>query len=134
MSWLVFITVFSNSPYIFSQYSHHFFFSSVLQDNYVSYSAALEMTGLQTLRERREKKCLSFSKNCIKHPRNSRFFPLNPNIENGTTVLGEKFIVNHGRTEDYRQSTIPYCQRMLNSHFRNRQLPKNIQSKIKKYD
>ena len=103
----------------------------ILQDNYVSYSAALEMTGLQTLYERREERCLNFSIKCIKHEQNSRFFPLNPNIQNGRTVLGEKFIVNHGRTEDYRFSTIPYCQRMLNSHFKNKQLPKTTKSKIK---
>ena len=46
----------------------------ILQDNYVSYSAALEMTGLETLWDRREKRCLDFSIKCIKHSQNSRFF------------------------------------------------------------
>ena len=92
------------------------------------------MTGLQTLCERRDERCLNFGIKAIKHPRNSRFFPLNPNINNGTTFLGEKFIVNYGRTEDYRQSTIPYCQRLLNSHFNNKPLPKSIQSKNEIYN
>ena len=103
----------------------------ILQDSYISYSAALEMTGLQTLHERREERCLNFSIKCIKHSRNSRFFPLNANIQNGKTVLGEKFVVNYARTEDYRQSAIPYCQRLLNVHYKNKQLPKNIKSKNK---
>ena len=51
----------------------------ILQDNYISYSAALEMTGLQTLHERREERCLNFSIKCIKHSRNSRFFHLKSN-------------------------------------------------------
>ena len=54
----------------------------ILQDNFISYSAALEMTGLETLFDRREKRCLDFSIKCIKHPQNSRFFPLNPSLEN----------------------------------------------------
>ena len=33
----------------------------ILGDNYVSYSAALEMTGLLTLHQRREERCLSFA-------------------------------------------------------------------------
>ena len=116
----------------------------ILQDNYVSYSAALEMTGLETLFQRREKKCLNFSIKCTKHLQNSRFFPLNPNIENASKCNEnlkndaqchnrgrENFIVNHARTEDYRMSAIPYCQRLLNSHFKNKNLPVNIKSKFK---
>ena len=33
----------------------------ILGDSYVSYEAALEMTGLQTLHDRREKRCLDFA-------------------------------------------------------------------------
>ena len=51
----------------------------ILQENYVSYSSALEMTGLQTLYDRREERCLNYGLKSIKHSQNSRFFPLNPN-------------------------------------------------------
>ena len=54
----------------------------ILQENYLSYSTALKMTGLQTLYDRREARCLNFSVKSIKHPQNSRFFPLNPNLQN----------------------------------------------------
>ena len=103
----------------------------ILQDNYISYSAALEMTGLQTLSERREERCLNFSIKCIKHSQNSRFFPLNQNLQN-TKDIRERgnFHVNFARTEDYRQSTIPYCQRLLNSHFKEVELPQDIKSKV----
>ena len=117
----------------------------ILKDSYISYSAALEMTGLKTLRERREEKCLKFSVKCTEHLQNSRFFPLNKNPENATKCPldsnlkmdpkcqnrgKEYFHVNHARTEDYRMSAIPYCQRLLNTHFQNKDLPKNIKSKI----
>ena len=49
----------------------------ILSENYVSYEAALEMTGLQTLSSRREKQCLDFSLKCVNHERNNRLFPLN---------------------------------------------------------
>ena len=120
----------------------------ILKDDYVSYSAALETTGLETLHERREKKCLNFSIKCGKHPQNARFFPLSPNLENASKCPKnehsnfkndaqchdrgkEHFVVNYGRTEDYRMSAIPYCQRLLNSHFKNKNLPVNIKSKFK---
>ena len=101
----------------------------ILQDNYVSYSAALEMTGLETLWDRREKRCLDFSIKCIKHHQNSRFFPLNPNLTNETEIRErETFYINYARTEDYKNSTIPYCQRLLNLHYENLELPPNIKS------
>ena len=52
----------------------------ILNDNYIDYSAACEMTGLKTLAERRQARLLSFSKKCLDHPENSRFFPLNENL------------------------------------------------------
>ena len=91
----------------------------ILGDNFVSYPAALEMTGLESLFNRREKRCLDFSLKAIKHPVHSRLFPLNRNQNNGSIVVRkrEKFHVNFARTESYRKSAIPYCQRMLNMHF-----------------
>ena len=118
----------------------------ILQDSYISYSNALQITGLKSLYDRREEKCLNFALKCRKHPHNSRFFPLNPNIENSTKCPRdqhfandgqchdrgrEHFQVNYARTEDYRMSAVPYCQRLLNAHFKNKSLPKNIKSKVK---
>ena len=91
----------------------------ILGESYVSYEAALEMTGLTSLSDRREKRCLDFSLKCLKHPRNSRLFPLNPYYlsQNHEERNREKFTVNFASTESYKQSTIPYCQRLLNERF-----------------
>ena len=71
------------------------------------------------LGDRREKRCLDFSLKCIEHPRNSRLFPLNPYYLNPAHKgrNREKFCVNFAKTETYKKSTIPYCQRLLNKHF-----------------
>ena len=95
----------------------------ILGDNYVSYTAALEMTGLSPLNERREKRCLEFALRSVKHPINRRIFPLNPNLnQEGMEVRSrEVFQVNHARTESYKKSALPYCQRLLNTIYKNEQ-------------
>ena len=91
----------------------------ILGDCYVSYPAALEMTGLQTLYDRREKRCLDFALKAIKHPINHKMFPLNRNLDNELEVRNrETFQVNFARTDQYKKSAIPACQRILNDHFR----------------
>ena len=90
----------------------------ILQDNYVSYSAALEMTALSQLSDRRQTRCLDFSVKCTKNKQNSRFFPKNPNLNNSLETRGrEEFKVNFRRTQQYKNSAIPYCQRLLNEHW-----------------
>ena len=88
----------------------------ILQEMFVSHSAACEMLGIRKLSDRRETRCLDFSKKCIKHPQNKRMFPVNPYIDNDLNIRNrEQYIVNFCRTETYRKSAIPYCQRLLNS-------------------
>ena len=89
----------------------------ILGEMYVNYEAALEMCGLQNLSQRREKRCLDFSLKCIKHPKIKRLFPLNTRLVGQFQETKETFEVNWARTETYRMSTIPYCQRLLNKHF-----------------
>ena len=55
----------------------------ILGDSYVGYPAALEMSGLQTLHDRREKRCLDYALKSLKHPINSRLFPINSNLGSG---------------------------------------------------
>ena len=94
----------------------------ILGDNYVSYPAALEMCGLQTLHDRREERCLNFALKCVKHPLNKRIFPLNKNLGKEENVIRnrEMFEVNFARTEHYRKSAVPFCQRKLNSYFQSK--------------
>ena len=89
----------------------------ILGDMYIDYTSALEMSGLQTLFDRRQARCLDFAKKCVKHPRNQRLFPLNEAPSSQNTRSREVFHVNFARTEDYKNSAIPFCQRMLNEHY-----------------
>ena len=84
----------------------------ILGENYVSYSAALEMCNLESLSARREKRLLSFSLKCLKTDFTKAMFPLNDDKR-------ETFYVNFARTEQYKKSTIPQCQRALNMYFSN---------------
>ena len=87
----------------------------ILQDMFVSHSAACEMLGLTKLSLRRQSRSLSYAKKCVKHSQNKRMFPLNPNLNNTLDIRNrEPYKVNFCRTEAYRNSTIPYCQRLLN--------------------
>ena len=88
----------------------------ILGENYIDYQSALEMTGLQSLHDRREDRCLKFALKALKHPRNGKMFPKNTN--NSKQVRNrEIFKVNFAHTEQYRKSAIPYCQRKLNEHY-----------------
>lgn len=86
----------------------------ILGENYVSYSAALEMCNLKSLWQRREDRCMNFAKKCLKHPLHSRQFPVNSNNVKNKHTSRETFDVNFASTEIYRKSAIPYLQRMLN--------------------
>ena len=91
----------------------------ILGDNYVSYEAALEMSGLESLFIRRTRRCLNFSLGCLKYSKTSKLFPLNQNQEKSVRNH-EKFHVNFAKTSKYQHSAIPYCQKLLNEHFRRK--------------
>ena len=86
----------------------------ILGENYVSYSAALEMTGLEKLERRRERRLLSFSLRSLKTDFTARMFPRN------SEKRKETFVVNFARTEQYRRSAVIQCQNALNAHFANK--------------
>jgi hypothetical protein len=87
----------------------------ILGDLYEDYQSALSECGLQTLSERRKKRCLDFSIKCLKNTRNRRIFPSNPE-HNERVRESEPFTVNFARTDTYKDSAVPYCQRLLNEH------------------
>ena len=89
----------------------------ILGPEYTSYAAALEYTGLESLRDRREARCLQFGLKCLVHPIHSRMFPVNPQLNSELkTRQQEHFVVNKSRTEYYKLSAIPYIQRKLNQY------------------
>ena len=59
--------------------------SASLGDSFVSYRTVLEMCGLETLYDRRQKRCPNFALKCTEHPKNKRLlsqpsFNPNPNL------------------------------------------------------
>ena len=86
----------------------------ILQDKYVCYKNALKMTGMPTLKERRNKLCLNFAKNCLKNKKTSGMFPKNSNIFN--TRQPEEYHVPNAKTERLAKSAIPYMARLLNAN------------------
>ena len=81
----------------------------ILQDNYVSYEAALEMCGLTSLSERRASHLLAFARSASCHPvHGHKMFPRNPGIQNINAIRNrEVFQVNFSRGAVYYNSTIP---------------------------
>ena len=88
----------------------------IMGDEYQDYSTVLKKCGLLTLSERRERRCLDFSLKSLNHPRNWKLFPVNPNFVEKAKI-SEPFIVNFAKTSTYKKSAIPFCQRLLNTHF-----------------
>ena len=88
-----------------------------MAENYIDYPASLEITGLQDLSARRKNRCLEFAKRCVKNPLTQHMIPKNPegdyNIRNP-----ERYVVNAAHTESYRNSAVPYYQRLLNEDYR----------------
>ena len=80
----------------------------IFREMYFSYEAALEMAGLSKLADRRQERCIDFAKK--KH----RFFPQNQTNTN-QIINREKYLVNFASTNFYKNSAIPYCQRLLNT-------------------
>ena len=96
----------------------------ILCDMYIDYKLALEMTGLDTFQSRRQKRCLDFSLKCAKHARNQRIFPLvdpNPSYKLRNS---EMFKFNFVHTFTYKDSAVPFCQRLLNKHFLEKKVKK----------
>ena len=87
----------------------------ILGEEYDSYEDALDSCNLKTLFERRQARCLTFARRCLKHPVHTRMFPLNLSNQGNKYKSREKFVVNFAKTKTYMKSAVPYLQRMLNT-------------------
>ena len=77
-----------------------------------------KMLGISSVTERRQNRLLGFAKKCIRPPTNRRFYPRNENQLAQTLIRQREPVkVNFTRTEAYKQSTIPTCQRLLNQYY-----------------
>ena len=103
----------------------------ILGDNFISYEAALEMTGLRKLSDRRQSRCLEYGLKSLKNPVNKRYFPENPNLDLSlVTREREKYHVNFARTRQYQQSAIPYIQRLLNQHAKEKEKKRQEEGEV----
>ena len=85
----------------------------ILQEMYIDYDIALEISGLSRLSLRRQTHCLTFAKRCLRNKQTAQMFPLNPDALYDLRNT-DKFQVNFAHTENYKNSAVPYCQRLLN--------------------
>ena len=93
----------------------------ILGDNYIDYPATLEMCAFEELSVRRQQRCLSFAKKCLRTPLTEGMSPENP-LNDYDIRQGEKYKVNFAHTVNYRQSAVPFCQRLLNEDTRAREV------------
>ena len=82
----------------------------ILAYKHTDYQSALMYFSIDTLSNRRQTKTNMFAIKCIQDENNQRLFPRNVNVK-GKGV----YHVNFPRTSQYLKSTIPQCQRYLNT-------------------
>ena len=87
----------------------------IIGKQYTNYESALEKIGLDKLEERRKDLCLNFAKKCLKNNKTSLMFPQKTRIHQMETRMQETFDVEFAHTERYKNSSIPYMQRLLNN-------------------
>ena len=92
----------------------------ILKNNYKNYEDALKFLDIDSLQERRRKQCLKFAKDCLRNEKMKQIFKLNVQSNDLKTRHKETYKVNKAYTERYRQSAIPYMQRLLNEDERHR--------------
>ena len=91
-------------------------FRNILQERYTDYESALKLLKLETLHDRREKLILKYGLKCTQLEQTKHLFPLKTRNCQMKTRNQEKFHVINAHTDRYRNSTVPYIQRKLNSN------------------
>ena len=87
----------------------------ILKERYETYSEALDILNLQTLRNRRQSLCLKFAMKCTKHDKAKVLFPINVMPDKHTRER-DTYRVQHAKTSRLKDSAVPQMQRMLNSY------------------
>ena len=82
----------------------------ILAAKYVDYQTSLQYFSIDTLYQRRANHMEQFAIKCTEDQFNPSMFPKNQNVRGK-----EVFHVNFARTNQYMKSTIPQCQRILNT-------------------
>ena len=87
---------------------------NILKEKYLNYELSLLSLKLDTLFTRREKLLYSFGKKCLTLEQSKELFPKNNKSHNMNTRIPEEYQVIKTNTERFKNSTVPYIQRMLN--------------------
>ena len=72
---------------------------------------------MQTLFERRERKCLTLAKKCLRDVQLRKMFPLKEDESNMNRRKSEKYKVIKAKTSRLKNSPIIYMQKLLNSDY-----------------
>ena len=103
----------------------------ILGEKYLNYKNALEIVKLDSLEKRREKLCLKFAKQCLRHEKLKSMFPKKVHNHSMEKRECQKFVVINAMTERYRRSSIPSMQRLLNESEKERsEMNKRIQNTV----
>ena len=86
----------------------------ILKDEYINYTHALRITGMSTVKSRRNSLCSNFARKCVRNKMTSDMFPKNNVIL--STRNHEEFHVPHAKTERMAKSAIPYMARLMNTN------------------
>ena len=90
----------------------------IMGKNYEGYFNSLRFLKLDSLHERRKKNALKFAKKSVTNMNFSNFFPRHPGGHAMRTRYPERYVVNKAHTERYRNSAVPYLQRLLNEDYK----------------
>ena len=85
----------------------------IVRDQEKSYEDSLKDLGLESLAIRRENLCTEFAKQCTQNPKTTTWFPKRNHISYALRNPSV-YSVTHANTERFKNSTIPYLQRLLN--------------------
>ena len=88
----------------------------ILKNRYKDYDNALNLAGLEKLSQRRVQLCLNFARKCVKNPKTSHMFPLNPTSHTMVNRETPRYFTQQVRTARLYKSAIPYLQKLLNKH------------------
>ena len=91
-------------------------FRIILESSYESYENALVQMNMDTFDKRREKLCMKFAKNCLRHDKLRSMFSVNSTSHAMKKRCTDKFKVNKASTNRYKFSAIPYMQRIMNQN------------------
>ena len=84
-----------------------------LKNIYFSNRQVLQMSGLESLAEQREKACLKFAQKMVVNPRFAGLFPLRKT--RGRKSNQDTFVEYPARTDRRRDSPLYYYRRLLNT-------------------